>query len=199
MKILSDEERNAHWNAVLYEGTKGLIIGIGFSYGLVTYIKKKNPILYKRMSASTKAATWAVPSIGISAFWADEGSVKFDEETYRSDYLQKQKEEMEAKLQQMSTSDRVMHHLNDNKYKIIVGSWAASLYGSWRYVNRDPFMNTQQKLVQARVYAQALTVVLLLSTIVLSMKEAEMKKKEPKPVPEWKRYLDEQEAIKKSQ
>jgi len=52
-------------------------------------------------------------------------------------------------------------------------------------------MTTAQKLVQARVYAQALTVALLLGTLFLSMREAELKKSEPEPIPEWKKYLEE--------
>lgn len=59
-------------------------------------------------------------------------------------------------------------------------------------------MTLAQKAVQARVYAQAITVVLLLGTLLLSMHERELAAKEPAPVPEWKRYLAEQEAAKKN-
>lgn len=194
MKILSDEEKNAHWNAVLYEGAKGCAIGAGVAFGLVTYVKRKMPVRYSHMNTSIKTAMWAMPTITVGAFFADEGSLKFDEKVYRSDYLDKQKREAEERYQNLATSDKVFHNLNENKYKIIVGSWAASLYGSWRLVNRDPYMTTAQKLVQARVYAQAITVVLLLSTLFLSMREAEMKKKEPAAIPEWKKYLEEHDV-----
>jgi len=191
MKILSDEEKIAHRNAVLVEGLKGCVIGLGVPYGLVYTVKRKMPIRYNQFNASIKAAMWAMPTISLGAFFADEGSVKFDEQTYRSDYLQKIEEEKLLRYSKLSTGDKVFHNLNENKYQIIVGTWAASLYGSWKLVNRDRYMTTAQKLVQARVYAQALTVALLLGTLFLSMREAELKKSEPEPIPEWKKYLEE--------
>lgn len=191
MKILSEEEKSAHSKAVLYEGLKGCVVGLGVSYGLIYTVKKKMPLRYKQFNASIKAAMWAMPTITLGAFYADEGSVKFDEETYRSDYLKKIEQEKLLTYSKLSTSDKIFHQLNDKKYQIIVSSWAASLYGSWKLVNRDPYMTTAQKLVQARVYAQALTVALLLGTLFLSMREAEYKKNQPEPIPEWKKYLEE--------
>ena len=195
MKILSDEEKNEHWNVVLQEGAKGTLVGLGLSFGLVTLIKKKNPAAYSHFNASMKAALWAMPTISSAAFFADQGSVRYDEQKYRSDYYLKLEEEHESKWGKMTTGEKIATSLNQHKYKIIIGAWAGSLYGSWRIVDRDPYMSTAQKVVQARVYAQGITVVLLLSTIILSMYEADLKKKQPPPVPEWKRYLDEQAEL----
>lgn len=192
MKILTDEERNAHWNAVLYEGTKGCIVGAGVAFGLVTYMKKRHPINYARMNTSVKSSLWAMPVISLGAFFADEGSVKFDEEWHRSSYIKQKEAEELKKWNDMTWSDQLFYKVNDNKYSLIVSAWAASLYWSWKIVNKDKYMTTAQKAVQARVYAQAITVVLLLGTILLSLHEQELKKNAPPPVPEWKKYLDEQ-------
>lgn len=195
MKILSDEEKNEHWNVVLQEGAKGTLVGLGLSFGLVSLIRKRRPAAYSHFSPSMKAALWAMPTVSAAAFFADQGSVKYDEQKYRSDYFLKLEQEEETKFGQLSTGEKIATKLNQNKYKIIIGAWAGSLYGSWRLVDRDPYMSTAQKVVQARVYAQGITVVLLLSTIILSMYEADLKKKQPPPVPEWKRYLDEQAEL----
>lgn len=197
MKILDDEEKNAHWNAVLYEGIKGTIVGVGLAAGLVAYVKKRHPIPYKGFNTSIKTCMWAMPTISMGAFFADEGSVKFDEETHRSEYLQRIEAEKLQRWEKLSPSDKAFHVVNDNKYKLIIGAWGASLWGSWTLVNKDKYMTTAQKAVQARVYAQAITVVLLLGTILLSMREQELAKQNPPPVPEWKRFLDEQESLKK--
>lgn len=199
MKILSDEEKNAHWNAVLYEGAKGCAVGAGVAFGLVTYMKKRHAVNYGRMSASVKSALWAMPVITIGAFYADEGSVKFDEEWHRSSYLKQKEAEEMKKWNGLAWSDQLFYKVNNNKYSLIVGAWAASLYGSWKLVNRDKFMSASQKAVQARVYAQAITVVLLLGTILMSLHEQELRKREPEAVPEWKKYLQEQSEKKKEQ
>ncbi|KAK6455933.1 uncharacterized protein RJT20DRAFT_51767 [Scheffersomyces xylosifermentans] len=193
MKIVSEEEKLAHRKVVLTEGVKGCFVGAAIAFGLVKAVKARHPVRFAQMSTSIKTAMWAMPTITMGAFFADDGSVKFDEDNYRSDFLKKQEEEKLAAYNRLSSTDKVLHQLNENKYKIIVSSWAASLYGSWRLVNRDPYMTKAQKIVQARVYAQAITVVLLLSTLLLSMHEAELQKTEPVKVPEWKKYLAEQE------
>ncbi|CAK7901926.1 respiratory supercomplex factor 2, mitochondrial [[Candida] anglica] len=199
MKILSDEEKNAHWNVVLKEGAKGCVVGAAISVGLFAFVKHRHPVRYRSMSGSIKAAMFAMPTISMGAFFADEGSVDFDRHVYQSDYLKQREEEELAQWNKLSTGDKAFSKLNDNKYKVIIGAWAASLYGSWKLVDRDTIMTKSQKAVQARVYAQAITVVLLLGTILMSMHEAELKKDQPAPVPEWKRFLEEQESKKREE
>lgn len=199
MKIISEEEKNEHKYAVLKEGLKGCAIGAVIGYGLSQLIKYKHPARFASFNASVKASLYVMPAITVGAFMADDGSVKFDEKKYRSDYLKQKDEEALQKFELMTTSEKFIHNLNENKYKYIVSAWAASLYGSWKIVSRDKYMTNAQKIVQARVYAQAITVVLLLGTILLSMRDAELKKKQPVQEPEWKRYLDEQERLKKEE
>jgi len=195
MKILSEQEKQEHRNFVLLQGAKGCLIGAGIAFGLTKFMKYRYPVGFSQMNTSIKTAMWAMPIITLGAFFADEGSLKFDEDTYRTDYFKKQAAEKLELYNKLSTQDRILHQLNENKYSIVVGAWAASLYGSWRLVNKDAYMTKAQKLVQARVYAQAFTVVLLLATILLSVHEAELQKKQPAPVPEWKKYLEEHDQI----
>lgn len=196
MKLLNDQEKNDHWNVVLKEGAKGCVVGLGVAATLVTFMKRRHPVHYQKFNSSIKAAMWAMPTIASGAFFADDGSWKYDEQMYRSDYLKQLEQEKLEHWNRLSTSDKAFTVVNDNKYKIVLGAWAASMYGSWHFVNKDKYMTVAQKAVQARVYAQAITVVLLLGTLLLSMHERELAAKEPAPVPEWKRYLAEQESAK---
>lgn len=196
MKIIDDEERNAHFNHVLVEGLKGCVVGAGVAALLVAGVKRRYPQQYLKYNTSVKAAMWAMPTISLGAFFADEGSVKFDEQMYRGDFIERAKREKEEQWAKLSTPDKIFTVANDNKYKIILSAWAGSLWGSWTIVNRDKYMTTAQKAVQARVYAQAITVVLLLGTILLSMHERKLEASRPPPVPEWKRFLEEQQERK---
>jgi hypothetical protein len=196
MKILTAEEVAEHKQHVLVENIKGCVVGGAVAWGMMALFKRRYPMKYSQLNTSVKAAMWAMPTITVGAFYADDGSVKYDEDKYQSEYKAKVAAEKQAMYNSLSQSEKILHNLDENKYAIIVSAWAASLYGSWKLVDRDIYMTRAQKLVQARVYAQAITVVLLLSTIVLSMQEAKIKKKQPAPVPEWKRYLAEQEEMK---
>jgi hypothetical protein len=78
-------------------------------------------------------------------------------------------EQREAQLHKdesagMTTKDRLFEFLHKEKYKIIGGTWIASIVGSFVMVGRNPYLTGQQKLVQARVYAQGLTVALMCAT-----------------------------------
>ncbi|KAL5450069.1 hypothetical protein PMIN06_006645 [Paraphaeosphaeria minitans] len=52
---------------------------------------------------------------------------------------------------------------SENRYPLLFGFWVASMAGSWIAVNRSP-MSGAQKLVQARMYAQGLTLAGLLAS-----------------------------------
>ncbi len=52
----------------------------------------------------------------------------------------------------------------ENRYPIVAGSWVLSMGIALGLVGRSPYLSTQQKLVQARVYAQGLTIAVLIAT-----------------------------------
>lgn len=60
-------------------------------------------------------------------------------------------------MQRLSFPDRAVAFAHREKYKIISATWIASMVGSFVLVGRNPYVSGQQKLVQARVYAQGLT------------------------------------------
>lgn len=194
MKLITKEEKAAHMNHVAAEGFKGLIYGAIGSAGLFYYFKTRHPLKFKVLTPSVKTAMLAMPTISMAAFWADQGSWEFDQETYQSSFNKSKKLEEYREWNKLSQQDKIITSLNNQKYPIILSAWAASLYGSWVFVNRDKIMSTAQKAVQARMYAQALTIILLLGTVLLAVKEQEIEKKKPAAVPEWKKILLEREA-----
>lgn len=65
----------------------------------------------------------------------------------------------------MTSKERTMKWLGDNRYSIVAGSWVASISAALAIVGRNPYLTGQQKLVQARVYAQGLT----LAVVIISL------------------------------
>lgn len=55
-----------------------------------------------------------------------------------------------------------MKTFNDYRWHIIGGSWLAGMGGSLALVSRNKYLSTSQKLVQARMYAQGITLAILL-------------------------------------
>lgn len=61
----------------------------------------------------------------------------------------------------MSLGNRIGAWAREEKYKIIGATWIASIVGSFVLVSRNPYLSGQQKIVQARVYAQGLTLAVM--------------------------------------
>lgn len=57
----------------------------------------------------------------------------------------------------------------ENRYPIVGTSWVLSMGLALGLVGRNPYLSTQQKLVQARVYAQSLTVAVLIATAIFEV------------------------------
>lgn len=193
MKLIDETHKNQHWQHTLYQGAKGLVIGLGVSAVFVTAFKRRYPIHYGQYTSTIKACMWTLPTLGLGGFWADEGSVKFSEMMHRSDYLSKVKNEEKTRISELSLADRLYLKVSENRYKVIVGTWAASLGLAWSMVSKDHIMTTAQKAVQARMYAQAITVLLLLSTVALSVHDRDLAEMVPAPKADWKRIIEERE------
>jgi hypothetical protein len=61
---------------------------------------------------------------------------------------------------------------NTNRYSIVFGSWVASMGTAFAIVQRNKYLSGSQKLVQARVYAQGLTIAVLLASFALEGNDA---------------------------
>lgn len=70
---------------------------------------------------------------------------------------------------QKSSYERFMDWGKENRYPIVGTSWVASMALALGLVGRNPYLSTQQKLVQARVYAQGLTVAVLIATAIFEI------------------------------
>ena len=74
--------------------------------------------------------------------------------------------EQEAKR---TNYERFMAFGKEYRYPIVGVSWALGMGISLGLVGRSPYLSAQQKLVQARVYAQTITIALLIATAVFEV------------------------------
>lgn len=84
----------------------------------------------------------------------------------------------EASLQQerLRSEEPLLKKLKDwgreNRYPIVTASWVASMGIALGLVGKNKYLTTAQKLVQARVYAQGLTLAVLIATAALEVGDA---------------------------
>jgi hypothetical protein len=92
--------------------------------------------------------------------------------------LEREQAAREAKWNALTTTEKIKDWSARNQYTIIGGSWVASLGIAFGVVARNKYQTFPQKLVQARMYAQFLTVGVLLASGVLAGVNAKGKKPE---------------------
>ncbi|AET37857.1 Rcf2p Ecym_2104 [Eremothecium cymbalariae DBVPG len=174
MKLLTEEEVNAHHYHTLAGGIKGALAGLAITGVIFKVLPRRFPKFQpSKMTASIRTALFISPPTLLATIVAEEASTSFDRQMYASSTSAEALEEY-RRWQNLPLNQMVLESLMTHRYKIIVTAWATSLYGAWKYVNKDPIMTAAQKAVQARMYAQALTVMLLLGSVGLSMYDAKL-------------------------
>ncbi|QLG70773.1 hypothetical protein HG535_0A07150 [Zygotorulaspora mrakii] len=197
MKILTAEEIEAHRYHTLSGGVKGIVAGLLISGAIFKIVPLRYPKFNpKAMTYSVKTAMFITPPTLLAAICGEEASSKFDEIMYSSGAESSQALEEHRRWKNLPFKEKLVEGLSNNRYKLITGAWAASLYGSWVFVNRDPIMTRTQKAVQARMYAQFITVLLLLASMGLSMYEQKLhpNKQKQNEQQRWNKLLQEAEV-----
>jgi len=103
---------------------------------------------------------------------ADRASRNYEDERNPERQYQDQSKTVEQQYEsQKPTFQRVKDWGSENRYSIVFGSWVASMGTAFAIVQRNKYLSGSQKLVQARVYAQGLTVAVLLASFMLESKD----------------------------
>ncbi|KAI0149758.1 hypothetical protein F4776DRAFT_177472 [Hypoxylon sp. NC0597] len=172
MKVISKEEEKAHYSEVL----KGGLIGgsLGLATGLVGVLaaSRRYPA-FRSLTLPFRA--FLVTSTG--TFGAIVNAERYSNEFHRRNnpmnfYVDEAQRTQELIRQQESSWDRFTNWGRENRYSIVFVSWVAAMGVALGLVGRNKYLTTSQKLVQARVYAQGLTLAVLVATAVFETADA---------------------------
>ena len=131
MKILDKEEREAHIQHITAEGAKGLVYGAIVLAGIFTYAKYKYPAKFRSWNALIKTALVVIPTIGIAAFWADQGLWEFDKRMHhRGEERQRTLDEY-RRWNRIGPVEKVMSLIDDHSVQVFVGALALGAF-AWK-------------------------------------------------------------------
>jgi hypothetical protein len=105
---------------------------------------------------------------------ADRASAAFDlaHNRYKQRLQQDEEEAVREYRATHTAGQRTKNWFEEHRYSIVFGSWIASMGTAFALVNRNKYLTGAQKLVQARVYAQGLTLAVLLASFALEANDA---------------------------
>ncbi|OTB05663.1 hypothetical protein M426DRAFT_72739 [Hypoxylon sp. CI-4A] len=172
MKIVSKEEEQAHYNQVLKGGFIGGSLGVAAGIAGVMFSSRRYPA-FRALTLPFRA--FLVTSTG--TFGAIVNAERYSNEFHRRNnpmnfYVDEAQRTQELIRQQESGRDRFAAWGRENRYSIVFASWVAAMGIALGIVGRNRYLSTSQKLVQARVYAQGLTLAVLVASAVFETADA---------------------------
>ncbi|GAA5936804.1 Rcf2p [Sporobolomyces koalae] len=176
------QDYQEHQSAVVKGGVASGMIALGTGAVGAVGLQRMNVAAWRGLTLPLKA--FALTSITTAGFiiGADSASRKFELSKYSvgsGTQLEKisheqQRLENEAGIGKkagpqttLGTKDAVLDWAKTNRWSVVFGSWVASMAGSGAYIAASP-LSFAQKLVQARMVAQGLTVAVVLASAALT-------------------------------
>ncbi|KAG4305764.1 hypothetical protein PORY_000674 [Pneumocystis oryctolagi] len=161
MKIYSKEEEEEHYRIIIHSGLKSGIIALGIST-LGSFILNKKWSKFRQLPFPIKS--FFVSSIATTAlvFATDNASRKYQDNKYGSP-------NSVEPVKELNWKNALLKWGSENKWKIIGGSWVLGMAGSISLLWKDKYLTKAQKLVQARMYAQGITLLILLISAGMSI------------------------------
>lgn len=173
MKIISKEEEAEHFSHVLrgglLGGSVGLAVGLaGVIGGAKRYEVVRSLTLPFRSFLVSSSATFGAMVV------AERYSIAYQRShDAMNNYLgEAARAREQARRQGKTETQRLLDWARDNRYGIVFASWVAAMGAAFAIVGRNKYMSTSQKIVQARVYAQGLTLAVLIATAAFETADA---------------------------
>ncbi|KAL7270728.1 Replication factor C, subunit RFC4 [Rhizina undulata] len=162
MKVLTKEEEDDHYRQVLRGGFSGCALGLGLGLSSAIIAHKKWAF-FRSLTLPLKAFYVSSAATFGAIIEADRFSRQYEASRHQifDDSTKRAIAEAEAN---MTTYEKLMKWGKDNRYTIVTTSWALSMAVSLGLVSRNKYLTTSQKLVQARMYAQGLTLLVLIAS-----------------------------------
>lgn len=152
-------------SSVVKGGSFGTALGlVGGVAGVMLAARRYHTIRNLTIPMKAFLVTSSGTFVGIIA--ADHASRSFEaERNQQMQWYENREQRLRSEeLAQLTMVDRALLWARREKYKIVGATWVASMIGSFVLVGRNPYLSGQQKIVQARVYAQGLTLAVLVAS-----------------------------------
>ncbi|KAI1435545.1 mitochondrial hypoxia responsive domain-containing protein [Xylaria sp. CBS 124048] len=172
MKVISQEEEQAHYNAVLTGGSIGGSLGLGIGYAAVVVAGRRYPAV---RSLTLPFRAFLVSSVG--TFGAIVNAERYSNNFHLANnpmnfYKDQASRDADILRAQETSWKRFLEWGERNRYSIVFTSWLASMGVALGMVSRNRYLTASQKLVHARMYAQGLTLAVLVASAIFETADA---------------------------
>ncbi|KAL8280924.1 hypothetical protein RQP46_006603 [Phenoliferia psychrophenolica] len=185
VKATVDEaERQRHYSATVMGGFKTSSIGLGTTLAASVAAQRYGFRAYRHLTLPVKAFACTAVTVMSFTYGADAAARQFEQDKYTNQdsaigreghrAIQAERaagiyqgDKVVGRMEGMTTQRVLLEWAKEHRYGVVFSGWGASMIGTFAYIAATPLTFTQ-KLVQARMAAQGLTLVVLLASAGLS-------------------------------
>ncbi|KIJ62253.1 hypothetical protein HYDPIDRAFT_114736 [Hydnomerulius pinastri MD-312] len=203
MKIVTQEEVQAHNSATIRGATEGFLGSAAFAVP-ASFVLHRRWAYYRSLPLPLKVAGVVMLIAPAVSIQAERRGLEFDKASWTGAgrmELDRVAAEEDARWNTLSTGEKFRDWATRHQYSIIIGSWALSMAVAGAIISRDKYQSLPQKVVQARVWAQGLTIGVLIAAGALThqnRQDAVSMRRAPTDH-SWQTFLEEQEREKQAQ
>lgn len=192
------EFREEQYAATVRGAAKGA--GVGFAAAAPTaYLLHRSWAPFRSLRLPVKFFFVMAASMATGAIVADKSGLAYERERYSDTGAKMMKRYSSREARQwdeLSASDKALTWAKDNKFGVVAGSWVVSMGGIFAYIQTQP-LSFAQKLVQARVWAQGITLASLVAmagiTQIPSAGDKILQEKQDADKHSWMEYMPKEE------
>ncbi|KAL2125200.1 hypothetical protein VTJ04DRAFT_1565 [Mycothermus thermophilus] len=173
MKVISKEEEAEHYAVVVNNGIKGGAVGLALGLAGVWGASRRYPA-FRQLTLPFRSFLVSSSATCGAIIYAEHCSIRWQRQRdAMHNYLEETHRQLESARQAQRTEwQRFVDWGRENRYSIVFASWLAAMGAAMAIVGRSKYMSTSQKIVQARVYAQGLTLAVLIATAAFETADA---------------------------
>jgi len=170
MKIITEEEIQAHNNATIRGAIEGALAGAALALPGFALLNRRWPY-YQSLPPSLKALGVifvVVPGIAIQA---ERRGLEFDRAQWFGAgkmELDREAAEKRAAWAELSAQSKITNWLVGHQYSIMFGGWLGACAVAGSVIWKNKYQTGPQKLVQVRMWAQGLTIGIVLAAGILT-------------------------------
>jgi len=201
MKILTEEEIRAHNNATVQEAIEGVIAGAALALPGSYLLNRRWPY-YRSLPPSLKTLGVILVVVPGLAIQAERRGLEFN----RSQWMGAGKLEMDreaaekrAAWEELSSRSKITSWVVRHQYSIMFGGWLGACAVAGNIIWKNKYQTGPQKLVQVRMWAQGLTIGIVLVAGLLTHANRQEAAARTKTDHSWAIMLEEQRLEKEQQ
>ncbi|PCH41531.1 hypothetical protein WOLCODRAFT_24814 [Wolfiporia cocos MD-104 SS10] len=199
MKIATEEELAGHYRATVRGAIEGTLGALAVSVP-ASYYMHRRWAAYRALPIQLKTMGVIMVVAPLFAIQAERRGVQFDQSTWTGAgmrELEREERAQQSRWNMLGQREKLMDWAMRNQYKVILGSWATSMAIAGALVMRNKHQTMSQKVVQARMWAQGLTIGVIIAAGIATHSQRKEAQEHRQVDHTWQNMVEEFQAEEK--